>query len=144
MQLTFDQTAELLDEIAESFPPPLFGKLNGGVNFLDEVRSNPEFEDVYTMGEYCCNNLRRYINLYYGSFCAMARIEDWNLDDWRKNLRRTFSHELTHHMESRAGAADCGKLFGGFGCERFAGLCPCENSAAAASELSGRMQKRVL
>ena len=91
MQLTFDQAAELLDEIVESFPPPLFEELNGGVNLLDEARPNAEIEGLYTMGEYCWNDLGRYINLFYGSFCAMAE------------LRQTFSHELTHHMEGRAG-----------------------------------------
>ena len=40
MQLTFDQAAELLDEIVESFPPPLFEELNGGVNLLHEDRPN--------------------------------------------------------------------------------------------------------
>ncbi len=103
MQLTFDQAAELLDEIVESFPPPLFEELNGGVNLLDEARPNAEIEGLYTMGEYCWNDLGRYINLFYGSFCAMAELRQWDFADWRRELRQTFSHELTHHMEGRAG-----------------------------------------
>ena len=41
MRLTFDQAAELLDEIAESFPPALFDGLNGGVNLLEEAKPDP-------------------------------------------------------------------------------------------------------
>ena len=32
--LTVDQVADILDEIAESFPPALFQDLNGGINLL--------------------------------------------------------------------------------------------------------------
>lgn len=103
MQLTFDQVAEMLDEIVDSFPPPLFEELNGGVNLLDEARPNEEIPRLYTLGEYCHNYLGRYINLFYGSFSAMAELEQWTLEEWREQLRKTFSHELTHHMEGRAG-----------------------------------------
>ena len=33
----------------------------------------------------------------------LAEREDWTEDDWRRELRETLAHELTHHMESRAG-----------------------------------------
>ena len=36
MELTFDQAAELLDEMAEQFPPVFFDELNGGI-LLEEV-----------------------------------------------------------------------------------------------------------
>ena len=45
----------------------------------------------------------RYVNLYYGSFAALAEKEHWSDEDWRRELRETLSHELTHHMEDRAG-----------------------------------------
>ncbi|MCI9002742.1 MAG: metallopeptidase family protein [Oscillibacter sp.] len=105
MRLSFDQVGELLDELAEPFPEALFEGLNGGVNLREEVMLDPAFPDreMFVMGDYCDNLLGRYINLYYGSFAAMAEREDWTLEDWRQELRQTLSHELTHHMEGRGG-----------------------------------------
>lgn len=103
--LTFSQTGTILDEIAEGFPQALFDGLNGGVNLLEDAVPDPAFPggDVYILGEYCSGLLGRYINLYYGSFAALAEQENWTAQDWRDELRQTLSHELTHHMEERAG-----------------------------------------
>lgn len=106
MVLTFDQAAEVLDELAESFPEVLFDGLNGGVNLLPDAVPDPEVPEVYILGEYCDDLLGRYINLYYGSLAALAEEEDWTREDWDAELRTTLSHELTHHMEGRAGADD--------------------------------------
>jgi hypothetical protein len=103
--LTFDETGEALDALAEEFPQPLFDGLNGGVNLLPDERPDPDFPagELYIMGEYCDDLLGRYINLYYGSFAALARQENWTREDWEDELYTTLSHELTHHMEGRAG-----------------------------------------
>lgn len=105
MILSIDQVNDLLDSMAEQFPQALFAGLNGGVSLLEEAMPDPEFPEgeLYIMGEYCEDVLGRYINLYYGSFAAMAAQEQWTEDDWSRELRLTFSHELTHHMESRGG-----------------------------------------
>ena len=105
MQLTIDQVYELLDEMAEQFPQPLFEELNGGVNLLEDTVPDPEFPEgeMYILGEYCQDDLGRYINLYYGSFAALAEREDWDRKTWEEELWTTLSHELTHHMESRSG-----------------------------------------
>ena len=105
MKLTFDQVGELLDLLAEPFPEALFEGLNGGVNLLEDAAPDPEFPEgeMYILGEYCDDLLGRYINLYYGSFAALAEMEDWTEEDWRSELRQTLSHELTHHMEARGG-----------------------------------------
>ena len=105
MQLTIDQVYELLDEMAEQFPQPLFEELNGGVNLLEDTVPDPEFPEgeMYILGEYCQDDLGRYINLYYGSFAALAKREDWDRKTWESELWTTLSHELTHHMESRSG-----------------------------------------
>ena len=105
MILSFDAVAELLDELAESFPPALFETLNGGVNLLAEAKTDPEFprDELYIMGEFCTDCLGRYINLYYGSFVALAQQEHWEEAAWAEELRATLSHELTHHMEGRGG-----------------------------------------
>lgn len=105
MILTIDQVNDLLDDMAESFPEVLFDGLNGGVNLLEEALPDPEFPEgeMYILGEYCEDMLGRYINLYYGSFAALAEREDWDQTTWEQELRTTLSHELTHHMERRGG-----------------------------------------
>ncbi len=105
MVLSFEQAGDLLDTLAESFPEALFDGLNGGVNLQEEAVPDQEFPkgQVYILGEYCDDLLGRYINLYYGSFAAMAENEDWTEEDWEQELRQTLSHELTHHMEGRSG-----------------------------------------
>jgi hypothetical protein len=103
--MTFDQVGEFLDELADSFPAVLFEELNGGVNLLEETVEDPEFPpgEMYILGEYCDDLLGNYINLYYGSFAALAEREDWDETIWREELQITLSHELTHHMENRSG-----------------------------------------
>ena len=105
MILSIDQVGDLLDEMAEGFPAPLFEELNGGVNLLEDTVPDPEFPagEMYILGEFCEDILGRYINLYYGSFAALAQQEDWDEETWRSELRITLSHELTQHMESRSG-----------------------------------------
>lgn len=103
--MTFDQAGDVLDELMEAFPPALFDGLNGGVHLVEDVMPNPELPqaDLYIMGEYHRDLLGRYINLYYGSFAAVAEMEEWTEEEWRTELRQTLSHELTHHMEGRSG-----------------------------------------
>ena len=105
MVLTIDQVNDILDGIAETFPEVLFQELNGGINLLEEALPDPEFPEgeMYILGEYCNDCLGLYINLYYGSFAALAEREDWDESVWRDELRITLSHELTHHMENRSG-----------------------------------------
>ena len=105
MVLTFDQVGETLDGIAECFPQALFDGLNGGVNLLEDTVPDTDFPEgeLYILGEYCDDLLGRYINLYYGSFAALAEREDWDEQVWGEELRITLSHELTHHMEARGG-----------------------------------------
>ena len=66
---------------------------------------DPDFPEgeMFILGEYCNDMMGRYINLYYGSFAALARQEDWDRETWEAELRTTLSHELTHHMEQRSG-----------------------------------------
>ena len=105
MILSIDEVNDILDEIAGGFPEALFDGLNGGVNLLEEALPDPEFPEgeMYIMGEYCEDCLGLYINLYYGSFAALAEREGWDREIWESELRITLSHELTHHMENRGG-----------------------------------------
>jgi len=102
MMLSIDEVNEILDEVYEEFPPELFQDLNGGVLLLEEELADPEAgENVYIMGEYCNDELGRYINIYYGSFAALLFDEPRPV--WVEELRETLRHELTHHVEGLAG-----------------------------------------
>ena len=105
MILSIDEVNEILDEIAEGFPEVLFDELNGGINLLEDAVPDPDFPEgeMYILGEYCDDMLGKYINLYYGSFAALAEQEDWDEAVWKDELWITLSHELTHHMEARGG-----------------------------------------
>ena len=97
--LTFEQAAEILDEAADALPEELLVGLTGGISLLpDKVIDD---EGFYIMGRYFRDGLGRYIELYYGSFEALYRNRD---DEWVKDrLIHTLHHELTHHIEGRAG-----------------------------------------
>ena len=102
MILTIDQCYDILDELVEEYPEELFSELNGGILLLEEALPDPEAgEDVYIMGEYCWDELGRYINLYYGSFVELLADEEESV--WVDELRITLRHELTHHVEGMAG-----------------------------------------
>ena len=105
MILTIDEVNDLLDDMADAIPECLFDGLNGGVNLLEEAEPDPEFPpgEMYILGEYRDDLLGDYINLYYGSFAAIAEREEWDDETWEQELRVTLAHELTHHMELRSG-----------------------------------------
>ena len=72
MMLSIDEVNEILDDYYEQIPMELFAWLNGGVVLLEDALPDPEAgEDVYVMGEYCCDEMGRYIKIYYGSFAAL-------------------------------------------------------------------------
>lgn len=105
MEYSFDEVANMLDEMAERFPPVFFEELNGGILLEEEAKEAPLFPpgEMYFMGEYLQDGfMGRSINLYYGSFLASARNEDWDEETWRNELYTTLAHELTHHIESLA------------------------------------------
>ncbi|WP_186565299.1 metallopeptidase family protein [Lawsonibacter celer] len=103
--LTFDQAGDLLDQMAERFPPEFYRDLNGGISLLPEALPDPDFppREMYILGEYRNDMMGRYINLYYGSFAALAQQEDWTDAVWEEELYTTLAHEFTHHIEGLAG-----------------------------------------
>ena len=80
----------------------IYGFLNTLFKVLEEEKPDPEAgPDVYVMGEYCWDEMGRYINIYYGSFAAL--LGDDPRQVWVDELRTTLRHELTHHVEGLAG-----------------------------------------
>ena len=102
MILSIDEVNDILDQAVEDYPEELFQELNGGILLLEDEVADPEAgEDIYIMGEYCWDEMGRYINLYYGSFAAV--LADEPREVWEEELRFTLRHELTHHVEGLAG-----------------------------------------
>ena len=104
--ISIDEMSILLDEIAEELPEGIFRELNGGVSLLDETKRSVNDPDggLYTLGEYHRNQMGRYINLYYGSIKAVHGYK--TREELRACLKKLLTHELTHHLESLAGARD--------------------------------------
>lgn len=105
MVLSFDEVGAILDEIAEEFPPSFFSQLNGGILLLPEAKRHQASPSgrLHVMGEYCIDQMGRYIKLYYGSFLHQAQVGGWREGTWRRELRRVLTHEFTHHIECLAG-----------------------------------------
>ena len=100
--LTFQDFADLADQLVDQVPPKLCSELNGGFMVLPDVRPD---QDMYIMGEYVEDpGLGMFIVFYYGSFAAILgnapRLK------WEEELRETIWHELRHHLEALAGVDD--------------------------------------
>lgn len=105
--VTIGEAEQMLDEIAESLPEEIFRHLNGGVSLSPLTKLSPHAlnNDLYILGEYFSGGIMgRYILIYYGSFARTFGHAP--ADMYRRELARTLKHELTHHLESLAGAKD--------------------------------------
>lgn len=108
--MTFDEFETTLTEMVEDIPDEFLTDLQG-VHALPEVRLEPDFHEVYRLGEYldpgpsdflgAGEGLGRHIALYHGSFAAIAETDPGF--DWEAELWETLTHELRHHVESQAG-----------------------------------------
>lgn len=106
--MTIDEAQVILEELVGGLPEEIFKELNGGVLLLNKKRISPEArnDDLYVMGEYTVSpSMGRLVKIYYGSFVALYG-EDASEATWRKQLRKTLYHELTHHLENLAGEKD--------------------------------------
>ena len=97
--LSYEQAGLVLDELADELPEGIFENLNGGVNFVEKAVVAEDGR--YTLGTYFRNGMGRYIELYYGSFVELYGEMDDEL--FKRRLKNTLHHELTHHIESMAG-----------------------------------------
>ena len=81
-----------------------------GVRVLRRAKPHDELADVYTLGECLTEGYhsdvsgpettRSTVFLYYGSFAALAELDDEF--DWEEEVWETLTHELQHHLESLA------------------------------------------
>ena len=108
--VTFEECAEMLDEIADSVPYELYRELNCGISLLPQLKIHPIalHNDLFIMGEYIRNNLGNAIVFYYGSIARVyGNVSNERLKD---ELARILRHELRHHNEHLAGCDDLGIL----------------------------------
>ena len=103
---SIEEVNDILDEAAAELPEGIFRDLNGGVSLLRETKLSSADPDggLYTLGEYHHDQMGRYIVLYYGSIRAVHGRDSREV--LRSNLKKLLTHELTHHLESLAGARD--------------------------------------
>lgn len=108
--MTFEEFEQRAQEMLESIP----ALYRGGIEYVAvERRTVPhaEIPDVYTLGECATGELdlggempeevRSGVHLYYGSFSALAKLDEEF--DWEGELWETLTHEIRHHRESTAG-----------------------------------------
>ncbi len=107
--IDIDRFTEILEELVTSLPIELYRELNLGIGVAEGAKrrryGNPPRE-YFTLGEYRVHRiLGRGILLYYGSFQHAFPSLDCE-EDVRTEIDRVLRHELTHHLESLAGARD--------------------------------------
>jgi len=104
--ISYDEFGDLLEEIANSMPKEIYGRLNGGVILLPDEKLHPESVEgrpLFVLGEYHLSRIGRYINIYYGSFMSTY---GWMPEErLKERIEHTLKHELLHHLESLAGEA---------------------------------------
>jgi protein-tyrosine-phosphatase len=97
--LSFEQAGSVLDDAVEALPQEIFADLNGGVNLIPGEKRDEDGD--YIMGLYHHDTMGRYIEIFYGSFAAL--YPDATEDEFARELKNTLHHELTHHIENKAG-----------------------------------------
>lgn len=103
---TIDETNEMLNEIVDTLPQPLFRELSGGIIILPQSKVHPKAldNDLYILGEYSRSSIGTLIKIYYGSFVRI--YGNVKRDVYYQQLRRVLVHELRHHNETLAGYRD--------------------------------------
>ncbi|MBR2879337.1 MAG: hypothetical protein IKC02_01550, partial [Oscillospiraceae bacterium] len=63
--VNYIQAGKMLDKAVEALPQGIFDGLNGGVNLIEEPKSDGK--GGYILGLYHHNIMGRYIEIFYGS-----------------------------------------------------------------------------
>ena len=108
--MTFPDFQHLVSNLLDEIPPEAMTGLQG-VHVFEHVKRDPDEPELVRMGEYLdpgpdsvfntYTHLGRHVAIYYGSFQAVAGGNlafDWEAEAWE-----TLTHEIQHHVESRAG-----------------------------------------
>jgi hypothetical protein len=108
--MTYAAFQDLIRRMLDDIPGEYLAGLQG-VHVFEDVKPDPVEPELVRLGEYLDPGpdssfggqpgLGRQIALYFGSFQAVAGDDprfDWEGEAWE-----TLTHELQHHLESRAG-----------------------------------------
>jgi hypothetical protein len=108
--MTFQEFRALISDFLDEIPPQFLNGLQG-VHVMEHEKRDPTEPELLRLGEYLdpgpdssfggMPNLGRHVAIYYGSIAALAAGQpnfDWECEAWE-----TLTHEITHHLESRAG-----------------------------------------
>ena len=111
--MTFSEFKALIEDFLDIIPEKVFEGLQG-VHVFESVKGSPEEPGLVRLGEYLDPgpeqfldhrvHLGRHVALYYGSFAQIARFDP--AFDWEEQAWETLTHELQHHVESKAGRID--------------------------------------
>ncbi|MGA2383799.1 MAG: hypothetical protein ABSG61_10260 [Gemmatimonadales bacterium] len=103
----------MVREMVRELPPEYLEGI-AGVAVTAKTVPHPVRADIYTLGECVPHTfgtpddggpgLRSTVYLHYGSFAALA--EDEAGFNWREEAWETLTHEVRHHLEWRAHAAE--------------------------------------
>ena len=97
--LSFEEAGNILDAAADALPEGIFENLNGGVNLVEEEKLDEDGNHI--MGLYHHDGMGRWVEIFYGSFAAV--YADAPDEEIAEELKKTLRHELTHHVENKAG-----------------------------------------
>ena len=97
--VSYKDAGKMLDKAMEALPEGIFEGLNGGVNLIEEAKTDSK--GGYVLGLYHNNMMGRYIEIFYGSFREL--YGDIPHMQFERRLKSTLHHELTHHIEGLAG-----------------------------------------
>ena len=108
IMVTFEECADMLDEIADCMPTELFRDLNAGMSLVPQAKVHPQSVrgELYILGEYIRNSIGNSIVFYYGSI--MKVYGSLPADKLYTELERIMHHEVKHHNEHLAGCDDLG------------------------------------
>ena len=100
---TIEEVENILEEISAEVPDEFYRELNGGISLVPDTRYHPEARsgDLYILGQYCHDQMGRYIVIFYGSLCSS--FGEISREALRDKLKELVFHEFTHHLESLAG-----------------------------------------
>ena len=106
--IDIDCFSQIVNTQAEKLPEMVFTQLNLGIGVTEYAKLEQHSQadrPLYILGEYHVHHaMGRGILIYYGSFRHVyPQLDEAEM---ATEILRVLKHELTHHLESLAGARD--------------------------------------
>lgn len=103
--MNIDEFNEIVSEEIDLLPEYCFKDLSGGIVVSESTYLHPGRvnDDLYIMGTYSTNSIRKQVTLYFGSFEKTIYDMDGRKEFVRQKIREVLRHEFQHHLENLAG-----------------------------------------